>query len=79
MLCDLCGKQGVSDSWDSGYYELNECEIEVKVRQKDGYSSPDGGAGESYIVDMCPQCFKEKLVPWLREQGANIKPTDWDY
>ena len=28
-------------------------------------------------VDMCSQCFETKLVPWLREQGAEPRTTEW--
>lgn len=30
-------------------------------------------------VDICPDCFKNKLVPWLISQGAKIKQEDWDW
>jgi len=77
--CDLCGKIASRGDWESSSYEVNEVEIEVVVRQKDGSSYPDGGCGTNYIVDMCPECFKTKLVPWLESQGATCKRVEWGY
>lgn len=79
ILCDLCGKQGIGDSWESGYYECNETEVEVTIHQKDGHTYQGGGDGYQYTVDLCPDCFKDRLIPWLNSQGANLKPVEWDY
>lgn len=77
--CDLCGAIAKRGEWRSTVYEVNETEIEVTVRQKDGESYPEGGGGTEIIVDICPRCFKEKLVPWLNSQGANIKSAVWGW
>lgn len=79
IICDLCGAEAISGCWNSGCYEVEETEIEVSINQKEGMCYPDDSWGEEYLVDMCPKCFKEKLVPWLNEQGANIKPREYDY
>ncbi len=75
--CDLCGKIAKSGQWNSSTYEVNEVEIEVTVRQKDGSAYPEGGCGAEFIVDMCPECFKLKLIPWLKENGATVKEKEW--
>lgn len=77
--CDLCGAVAKSGNWESSTYEVNETEIEVTVRQKDGDNYPDGGSGTKYEIDMCPKCFKDRLVPWLISEGAKIKQIDWDW
>jgi hypothetical protein len=79
--CDLCGKKGGSDKWDSvGWtYDINETEIEITCRQKEGSSYPEGGSGTEYQIDLCPDCFKDKLIPWLRSQGAKIEDMNWDW
>lgn len=76
--CDLCGKQG-KDKWEHGIYEVAETEVKVEVREKSGDSYPDGGWGHAYDIDLCPACFKNKLVPWLRTQGAEIQETEWEW
>lgn len=75
--CDLCGVVAKHGRWESSVYEVNETDIEVTVRQKDGDSYPEGGSGTKYIVDMCPKCFKEKLIPWLESQGCKAEREDW--
>jgi hypothetical protein len=80
--CDICGRKGKGGDkreWDAGAYAINETEILVKVYQKEGSSFPEGGSGTEYGIDLCPICFKDRLVPWLISQGANIKQEDWDW
>ena len=77
--CDLCGKEALHGYWESSSYEVNETEIEVTVRQKDGERYPDNGQGTKYEVDMCPDCFKNKLIPWLESQGCAAKREEWDW
>ena len=68
--CDLCGAE-----IKAGNYSAEE----VEVRHRTGSSCPEGGSGEEVSVDMCGDCFDTKLVPWLRTQGADPKPEDWDW
>ena len=76
--CDLCGKAALRGDWERSYYEVNDTEIEVKIRQKDGVSYPEGGYGTEYEIDMCPECFKTKLIPWLESQGCTAKRKEWE-
>ena len=71
VSCDLCGAKIANNH----NYEVHE----VEVRHKTGVSYPDGGSGEETSVDMCGKCFDEKLVPWLRSQGAEPQSKDWDW
>ena len=79
--CDLCGKpsKGYGSDWKGANYEVDETEIEVTIRQKEGYNWPEGGSGTNYDIDLCPTCFLGKLVPWLRSQGATIEAENWDW
>jgi len=77
--CDLCNKAAKHGHWESSAWEVNETEIEVTVRQKDGSEYPEGGSGTKYEVDMCPNCFKKKLIPWLESQGCMAKREDWSW
>lgn len=76
--CDICGKQtkGMTD-WDHGFYEVNETEISIKIKQKEGSNYPSGGNGTEQEVDLCPDCFKDKFIPWLKSQGAKIEEKEW--
>lgn len=77
--CDLCGKESTGTDWDAGTWEVNETEVKVIVKQKDGENYPEGGSGEEYEIDICPECFLNRLVPWLKSEGADIKPTEWEW
>ena len=79
LTCDLCGTNAKSGGWESSLYEVNEVEIEMTVRQKDGQRYAECGSGEQYIVDLCPQCFKQRLIPWLHSEGATIEQKEWDW
>ncbi len=40
---------------------------------------PECGSGRNYSYDICHDCFKQKLIPALRELGAEPSVTDWEY
>lgn len=75
--CDICGAVAKRGDWESSCYEVNEVEVSVTVKQKDGSSYPDGGWGEELQADICPKCFKEKLIPFLRSEGCEIEEREW--
>lgn len=80
--CDLCGTQAKNEltrEWETSCYEIAETEIKVEIRQKEGSNYPEGGWGTEYEIDLCPVCFKEKLIPWLLSQGAKIEKKEWDW
>ena len=69
--CDICGLVIETEQFS---------EEKVTVQYKTGNSYyPEGGSGEVEGVDMCPNCWKEKLVPWLRAQGCDIHTVEWDW
>lgn len=70
VTCDLCG----AEIKRTGY---SAEEVEIKHRTGDNY--PEGGIGDETSVDMCGKCFDEKLVPWLRSQGAEPRTEEWDW
>ena len=76
--CDICGLEG-TDNWDGGWYEVNDTEISMKIKYRVGENYPEARFGEECEVDLCPKCFKEKLLPWLKTQGAEIKIRDYDW
>jgi hypothetical protein len=77
--CDLCGAEAKKGLWDSSIYEVNETVVEVTVRQKEGETYPEEGWGTDYKVDICPKCFKDKLIPWLESQGCKAERKEWEY
>ena len=76
-VCDLCGREATQElnDWDGGRFEV--CETEITARFGDSY--PEGGSGTSYEIDLCPDCFRGRLIPWLRSQGAKIEEKEWHF
>lgn len=73
--CDLCGretKRGL-DNWSGERFRVEE----VEVRIKEGVSYPEGGSGTEIEFDICPDCFRGRLIPWLESQGAKAEEEDW--
>ena len=75
MKCDLCGRKSNGEDWSPGGYRM----AEVEVKLKEGTNYPEGGFGTLYDVDICPDCFRDKLIPWLQSQGAAVRETEWDW
>jgi len=52
---------------------------ETEVRFKAGQNYLDAGFGDETTIDICPECFTGKLVPWVKAQGGEptTKPWDW--
>lgn len=76
IQCDMCGEKSKrSNNWGDGPYSVND----VTIEHKTGESYPEGGSGEYLRCDLCPTCFKTKLVPWLESQGASVRQEEWDW
>ncbi len=75
VQCDLCGaKTGVRE-WADCSFDVNE----VNVSHSEGSSYPDGGNRTETILDICPECFKKKLIPWFVSQGGTPRTEERDY
>lgn len=76
IICDICGVSNEGDEWGSGEFDVAETEVICRT----GEAYPETGNGEQYELDICPKCFKEKLVPWVESHGrGKHEPTRWDY
>ena len=80
VLCDICGAKNPRQRWDltdwgDDCYDLDE----VEIRCRTGSSYPDGGFGEETFFDICPKCFKEKVLPALKALGASPQNREWDH
>ena len=79
ISCDLCGKEGFQENWEKSYYSVDETEVSVTIRQKEGRSYPDGGWHTEVDIDICPECFKNTLIPFLKEKGVKIEEKEFDF
>lgn len=79
VICELCKTKYKDDDWGRKYYEHLECKATLEIHLEEGTSYPEGGSFESQILDICPKCFKEKLVPWFISQGGVVRNKDVDF
>lgn len=78
VRCDICGRTGKATyhPWADGSYDATDSEVKLRT----GSSYPEGGSGTELQADICPDCFKTKLVPWIESFGhTKIAETDWDF
>ena len=79
LICDICGHtvKSIENNWAGGLYE--DCRTEVTFQE--GHSYPEAITGKKLEFDICPTCFKDKLIPWIQSQNPNVdvKPKDYDY
>jgi hypothetical protein len=68
--CDLCKKK-----IEEEYGEKSE----VTMLYSNGYHYPEGGGGTEQIFDVCPDCWNDKIVPFMEGQGALFRIREWDY
>ena len=82
VTCDLCGVENndantfcQTVNWASDTYAKEE----VGVFIAEGNVYPEGGYKEVIEFHICPKCFKDKVIPWLKENGASPTKYDQDY
>ena len=64
ITCDWCGVPVVKrNGWNIDQTSLSH---------RYGEHYPDCHTGHSIDIDICGNCFKNKLVPYLQNQGVNI-------
>ncbi len=67
--CDICRKV-----FKNNFRGVDAHETTVSLRE--GYSFPDGRSVTEISFDVCPSCFKEKVIPWFRSMGATETITE---
>jgi hypothetical protein len=70
ITCDLCGKKNNKyNDWSVNPYKTNK----TRIHHEYGDNYPEGGGDMAiFSADICPDCFQNKLVPWLQEQGCKV-------
>lgn len=79
QTCDICGREaGRKPLWGETIYRFDNTTVEIKRRE--GSSYPEGGMGTEVVIDICPECFVKKLVPWVESFGlTKIQEQEWDW
>ena len=76
ISCDTCGKKAKRGHWDSSVYAVENTEVTVTVHHESGKSYPGDHVTEKIRFDICPDCFRNKLVPYLQSLGATAEYKD---
>jgi hypothetical protein len=69
--CDVCKKVFKGSGWES---KTNET-LATFLSISEGYHDQDGYSGTNISVDICPDCFKNVLIPFLNGIGVAIEKT----
>lgn len=70
IYCDCCNTE-----IKKGPFEI----IEGLVMLKIGTSFPEGGNTTTIKADLCENCFKIKLVPFLESIGCKVRTEESDW
>ena len=74
--CDLCHTKKTGDGWwGENAYDVAETQVSCRW----GSNYPEGGWGSEIEVDICLKCFKQRVVPWLKEQGVAVVEKEWEW
>lgn len=87
--CDLCGAtthktalggRQTPDWWVKNpkeHYTGGEETVTMSYHKANYGYGDSGGTGSAVSVDLCPTCFLEKLIPWLKSQGVSPKEDEY--
>jgi len=78
MFCDFCGKKANRGEWGLGCYEEDKTEIRITITHIKGDNFPEGRYGTKTVVDLCPDCFENVLMPFIRSKSSH-DDFDSDY
>lgn len=78
--CDLCSKTtNGPDWWTDHYTDVEETEIKIVIKGRSGTNYGTEGHGKELEIDLCPECFKQRFVAWLKSEGADIDYSEYSY
>ena len=90
ITCNLCKKEFDGDNWgkplgqeDTNYFSKTRLFFDEGCVSDSDTIIDEGkkfgrGFGEKISADICPECFKKKVIPALKEIGVDFQHTNWD-
>jgi hypothetical protein len=86
VKCSFCRREAFNPQssdrdvdWRKKQFEIAETGIFMKT----GNSYPEGGSGTELVLHVCPDCFKEKVIPVLEScalpEGVKFEEVQWDW
>ena len=75
LKCDSCEKESISgQGWSNTIYEVEE----VTIEYRSGSSYPECSWIRNITVDLCPDCFKNKFITWIKSQNIGYREEEKD-
>ena len=76
ITCELCPKTTSDpENWAIENYHRDE----VIIQRKWGEMYPESGYLQWVILDLCPTCFRDKLIPWFHSLGGQPRTEEMDF
>jgi len=76
ITCDICKETYRGQDWNAGSFDVLDTEVSFEF----GTHYPEGRSTRKISVDICPRCFEEKLIPLLKELGAEpVEEVESEY
>ena len=66
ITCDICKETYRGQNWGKGGYVEENTDVSFEY----GYCFPEGRSTKKIEFDVCPKCFKEKIIPFMQTFGA---------
>jgi hypothetical protein len=73
LVCDLCLREFSNTNWD----RHSDDDVSTTVELKDGYCAYGDAWGDGFEFHICPDCFKNKLIPWVESHGSRVTTWRW--
>lgn len=73
ILCEICGKP-----CGTGEYDSTIDHVSVKHVVGNNYGA-DGVYSTTTFIDLCPDCFDNKLVPWIIRWNGQPRTEEKDF
>lgn len=77
MPCDFCGNPTYSTDRNNAEDGVSTIETTFSINRKTTYAGGCAGHGDRLTWDICPDCIKGKLLPWIESQGAEVEEDDY--
>lgn len=66
VKCELCDRTSKREDWSPMQYDVDRPELSLEV----GHNYPEDRHTKITILDICPDCFRTKLIPWFESLGG---------
>jgi hypothetical protein len=75
IVCDLCGKEAPDPNSEDGSPWSGTGDIaNTTIEMETGWNFEIDKSGKVEVVtfDICPECFRTKLIPFFAEEGGRL-------